>query len=68
MRTGHPTTSATIETEIPQMHVAVEADVNLQLILIKQIEKKVYDFLGKDARGDKVGMYVKLILEGINRK
>ena len=42
--------------------------VDEQIHLIQEIEKKVNFVLGKDARGDKVGMYVKLILEGINRK
>jgi hypothetical protein len=61
-------TSTTIESEIPQMDKVTEGYVDKQLILIQQIEKRAYEFLGKDARGDKVGMYVKLILEGINRK
>jgi hypothetical protein len=61
-------TSATIELEIPPMDKVTKEYVDKQLILIQQIEKRAYEFLGKDARGDKVGMYVKLILEGINRK
>jgi len=61
-------TSATIESEIPHMDKVTEGYVDKQLILIQQIEKRVFEVLGADANVQKVGMYVKLILEGINRK
>lgn len=62
------TVSAAVAPPLPEMDKITEKYVNKQLILIHQIEQKAYKFLGKDARGDKVGMYVKLILEVINRK
>lgn len=58
----------TIESEIPQMDKITKGYVDKQLILIQQIEKRVFDVLGANANVQKVGMYVKLILEGINRK
>jgi len=60
--------SATIEPTLPEMDEITLLHVNNQLILIQQIEKTVFDALGANANVAKVGMYVKLILEGINRK
>lgn len=62
------TSPTTIEPEIPQMDQVTEVYVDKQLILIQQIEKRVFEVLGANANVAKVGMYVKLILEGINRK
>lgn len=62
------TGSAIMETEIPQMDIVTKEYVDNQIIQIQQIEKRVFEVLGADANVQKVGMYVKLILEGINRK
>lgn len=42
--------------------------VDDQITLIQQIEKRVFEVLGADTNVAKVGMYVKLILEGMDKK
>lgn len=60
--------SITILSNLPVMDDITLKYVDGQITLIRQIEDRVFSILGKDANVQKVGMYVKLILEGINRK
>jgi len=63
------TTDETSETpNLPEMDKIIAGYVDLQITLIRQIEARVFTILGADANVAKVGMYVKLILEGINKK
>ena len=55
-------------SNIPEMDTVTTIYVDKQITLIRQIEARVFSILGADANVQKVGMYVKLILEGINRK
>ena len=55
-------------SNLPEMDPGTCNHVDKQIIFIRQIEARVFSVLGKDANVAKVGMYVKLILEGINGK
>jgi len=53
---------------LPEMDEITADYADKQITLIRQIEARVFSILGADANVAKVGMYVKLILEGINKK
>jgi len=60
--------TTTLSPQLPEMDSITTKYVDEQITLIRQIEARVFSILGTDANVAKVGMYVKLILEGINRK
>ena len=63
----HPQEKLNI-TPVPEIDKVTGEYVDNQITLIRQIESRVFSVLGADANVQKVGMYVKLILEGINKK
>jgi len=54
--------------DIPETDEITASHIDKQLILISQIEKKVISYLEKDVAPAKIGLYVKLIYDGIVRQ
>jgi len=62
------TTTPKPTLDIPEPDAITSPHIDKQLILISQIEKKVISYLGNDAVPAKIGLYVKLIYDGIVRQ
>ena len=63
-----PQESSLSTIDIPEINPITSSHIDKQLILISQIEKKVISHLGNSVVPAKIGLYVKLIYDGICRE